>query len=152
MRKHNPDQITLDFTRAAAACPTLPLCPVHLLPSAVVALDDPLLKVCDMAIREHFRAQATFDQMLEELHAISHVAEQRRQYGDRAAVGLGGPRTYQDVGTAESAMDWMHDHELHRANQIKLALPSPGEEVEAARLRIQQRIAARKANRLKAAA
>nr|QNI17752.1 hypothetical protein [Pseudomonas aeruginosa] len=49
-------------------------------------------------------------------------------------------------------MDWMHEHELRRVNQIKLSLPSSGEEALAARERIQKRIAARRAARTPAAA
>lgn len=75
-----------------------------------------------MDIREYMRARFTYDEMLAELTAISHLAEKRRRYGSRAEMGLGGPRSYQDVGTAESVMDWMHEHELRRVNQIKLAL------------------------------
>lgn len=147
-----PAQFALNFSAPAASLwPSLPMCPPGLLPDAVVALDDPLLTVCSLEIREHMRARRTFDEMLTEMRAISEVAEQRQRYGCRGVLGLGGARTYQDVGTLESVMDWMHDHELHRINQIKLSLPTTGEEMLAARERIQQRIAARKAKRQQAA-
>ncbi|HFL2868666.1 TPA: hypothetical protein ACGWVL_003040 [Pseudomonas aeruginosa] len=147
---HPITQHTLNFSMQAG--PALPLCPVGLLPDAVVALDDPLLLISDLGIRERMRASFTFDEMLDEMRAISDLAEKRQQYGSRTEMGLGGPRSYQDVGTAQTLMDWMHEHELRRMNQIKLSLPSPGEEAEAARERIQKRIAVRRAGRVKAAA
>lgn len=147
-----PAQFALDFCAPAAiSWPSLPMCPRGLIPDAVVAQDDPSLTVCDMEIREHMRARLTFDEMLSEMRAITEVAEQRQQYGCRGLLGLGGARTYQDVGTLESVMDWMHEHELRRINQIKLSLPTTGEEAMAARERIQQRIAARKTKRQQAA-
>ncbi|OWJ92112.1 hypothetical protein B6S59_21625 [Pseudomonas sp. A46] len=150
---HAPTQFSLTFSaEMPPASPALALCPAHLLPDAVVALDDPMLQISDMDIREHMRARFSFDEMLAEMRAISHLAEQRQQLGSRAEMGLGGPRSYQDVGTAESVMDWMHEHELRRVNQIKLSLPSSGEEALAARERIQKRIAARRAARTPAAA
>lgn len=139
-----PAQTSLDLFPPAPQCPVLPLCPVHLLPGAVVAEDDPLLSVPDLQIREQMRERHSFAEMNAEMSAITTLAEQRQQYGIRGLLGLGGPRTYQDVGTQESVMDWMHDHELKRINQIKLSLPSTGEEMLAARERIQLRIAARR--------
>ncbi|EMZ45931.1 hypothetical protein OFL75_19295 [Pseudomonas aeruginosa] len=147
---HPITQYTLNFTMHAG--PALPLCPADLLPDAVVALDDPLLLISDLDIRERMRASSSFDEMLDEMRAISALAEKRQQYGFRAEMGLGGPRSNQDVGTAQTLMDWMHEHELRRMNQIKLSLPSPGEEAEAARERIQKRIAARRSGRVQAAA
>lgn len=154
MHQHcSPSQFTLDFSPAVARRhPSLPLCPPHLLPDVVVAPDDRLLFVSDLEIWERMRACRSFDQMKAEMEAISSVAEQRQQYGARAEMGLGGPRTYQDVGTPQTIMEWMHEHEVHRLNQIKLSLPSTGEEVEAARQRIQQRIAARRATKRLSAA
>lgn len=147
-----PAQFALDFCApAATSWPSLPMCPPGLFPDAVVALEDPSLSVCDMEIRHHMRARLTFDEMLSEMRAITEVAEQRQQYGGRGEMGLGGARTYQDCGTGESVMDWMHEHELRRINQIKLSLPTSGEEALAARERIQQRIAARKTKRQQAA-
>ncbi|MFJ2456348.1 hypothetical protein ACIOWK_32390 [Pseudomonas protegens] len=149
---HAPTQFSLTISaQMPPVSHALALCPTHLLPGAVVALDDAMLKISDMDIREHMRARLSFDEMLAEMRAISHLAEQRQQYGSRAEMGLGGPRSYQDVGTAESVMDWMHEHELRRVNQIKLSLPSSGEEALAARERIQKRIAARRAARTPAA-
>ncbi|MGP0171252.1 hypothetical protein ACSVIJ_05140 [Pseudomonas sp. NCHU5208] len=139
-----PAQTSLDLFPPAPQCSALSLCPAHLLPGAVVAEDDPLLSVPDLQIRELMREHRSFVEMNAEMSAITTLAEQRQQYGIRGLLGLGGPRTYQDVGTQESVMDWMHDHELKRINQIKLSLPSTGEEMLAARERIQQRIAARR--------
>lgn len=127
-----------------ANCPALSVCPAHLLPEVVVSADDPLLFVCSMQIRECMRQKYSFEEMHAVLCAITAVAEQRMQYGQRGEMGLGGPRTYQDVGTVMGAMDWMHEHELQRVHQIKLSLPSAGEEILAARERIQQRIASRR--------
>lgn len=137
-------QFTFEFCPPAPRCSALPLCPEHLLPEAVVAKDDPLLFVSDLEIQARMRERYSFDEMSAVMTAICGVAEQRQQYGNRAEMGLGGPRTYQDVGTPITVMDWKHEHELKRINQIKLSLPSTGEEALAARARIQQRIAARR--------
>lgn len=122
----------------------LPLCPVDLLPEAVVSCDDEFLSISDLEIQKLMREMYSASELTDLLDRISSIAQARQQHGDRAAMGLGGPRTYQDVGTATSAMDWMHEHELKRTHQIKLSLPSAGEEALAARERIQQRIAARR--------
>ncbi|EPV8691068.1 hypothetical protein ACWAUP_004783 [Pseudomonas aeruginosa] len=143
----SPSQFSLELCPPAPRFPALPMCPGHLLPDAVVSESDPLLSVSDLDIRESMRAQYSFEQMSSSMEAIIELAEQRQQFGIRGLLGLGGPRTYQDVGTQPSAMDWMHEHELKRINQIKLSLPSAGEEMLAARDRIQQRIAARRRGR-----
>ena len=52
---HPITQYTLNFTMHAG--PALPLCPADLLPDAVVALDDPLLLISDLDIRERMRAR-----------------------------------------------------------------------------------------------
>lgn len=142
-----PSQFTLELCPPAPRFPSLPMCPEHLLPDAVVSEGDPLLSVSDLDIRDSMRAQYSFEQMSAGMAAIIELAEQRQQFGVRGLLGLGGPRTYQDVGTQPSVMDWMHEHELKRINQIKLSLPSAGEEMLAARERIQQRIAARRRGR-----
>ena len=139
-----PSQLTFDLLPMAPRYPELAMCPSHLLPDAIVPEDDPLLLVSCDEIRERMRAHYSFEQMHSEMLAICAVAEQRQQFGIWGLLGLSGPRTYQDVGTPITAMNWMHEHELKRINQIKLSLPSSGEEMLAARGRIQQRIAARR--------
>lgn len=87
---HAPTQFSLTFSALTPpASSALAFCPAHLLPGAVVALDDPMLQISDMDIRDHMRARFSFDEMLAEMRAISHVAEQRQQYGSRAEMGLG---------------------------------------------------------------
>lgn len=91
------------------------------------------------------RAVKTFEEMRAERQAITDIGMRRYEDGDR--TGLGGPRGNQDCGTPFSVFDWLTDAELERFHQLGLALPTSGEEQQAARARIQARIAARKASR-----
>lgn len=157
MQMHSQQpQLGFNFDQLPASVsvrfPNLPLCPSNLLPDAVVALDEPSLQICDMEIRDYLRQRMSFEQMSQELDAMGNLARAREEFGDRAAMGVYGSRAaYGSVFSATSEMDWMHQHELKRCNQIKLAMPTTGEEADEARLRIQARIAARKARHQQAA-
>ncbi|MGE8063748.1 hypothetical protein [Pseudomonas sp. NPDC089569] len=94
------------------------------------------------------RAVMTFEEMRAERQAITDIGMHRYEVGDR--TGLGGPRGYQDCGTPFSVFEWLTDQELERFHQLGLALPTSGEEQQAARARIQKRIAARKSTRRQA--
>lgn len=91
------------------------------------------------------RAVMTFEEMHEERQAITGMGMHRYEVGDR--TGLGGPRGHQDCGTPFSVFEWLTDAELERFHQLGLALPTSYEEQQAARARIQARVAARKASR-----
>lgn len=96
------------------------------------------------------RAEMTFDEISAERQVISDIGMQRYNDGDR--TGLGGPRGHQGCGTAFSVLDWLTDAECERFHHLGLALPTSGEEQLAARQRIQERIAKRKAMRQPTAA
>lgn len=76
---------------------------------------------------------------------ITDIGMHRYDVGDR--TGLGGPRGHQDCGTTFRVFDWVTGAESERFHQLGLALPTNGEEQQAARGRIQARIAARNAAR-----
>lgn len=91
------------------------------------------------------RAAMTFDEMTAERQAITDLGMQRYHTGDR--TGLGGPRGHQMCGTAFSVLDWLTDAECTRFHHLGLALPTSGEEQQAARQRIQKRLMARRVAR-----
>lgn len=137
-------QASLDLIAPAFNYDALSLCPAHLWPEAVVSLTEPSLLVCDEESRTYLRERMAMDRIEAEFNRIHDLGSQRMEFGNRALLGLGGARSYQDCGTPVGPTSWLHDHELKRLNQLRLAMPSNGEEIEAARQRIAQRIAARK--------
>lgn len=137
-------QASLDLIAPAINHDALALCPTHLWPEAVVSLTELSLLVCDEDARSYLRERMSMDQIEGEFNRIHDLGSQRMEFGIRGLLGLGGARSYQDCGTPVGALDWLHEHEIKRLNQLRLAMPSNGEEIEAARLRISQRIAARK--------
>ncbi len=136
-------QASLDLIAPAFNNDALSLCPAHLWPEAVVSLSEPSLLICDEDSRAYLRERMSMDQLNAEFNRIHDLGAQRMEFGIRGLLGLGGARSYQDCGTPIGPIDWLHEHEIKRLNQLRLAMPSNGEEVEAARLRVAQRIAAR---------
>jgi alkanesulfonate monooxygenase SsuD/methylene tetrahydromethanopterin reductase-like flavin-dependent oxidoreductase (luciferase family) len=100
---------------------------------------------CDERAATAIRSEMTFDEMRAERQLITDTGMRRYQDGDR--TGLGGARGHQMCGTPFSVMDWLSDAECARFHHLGLALPTSGEEQEAARQRIQERLKARRALR-----
>lgn len=90
----------------------------------------------------------TIEQILAERHALSEVSKARFEAGDN--TGLPEPSGHYMCGDAAGirVLDWMTQDERSRFHLLGLALPTIGEEREAARGRIAARIAARKAHRI----
>ncbi|WP_141678435.1 hypothetical protein [Pseudomonas sp. AU12215] len=87
----------------------------------------------------------TEEQMVAEIDAIGTLAAKRSDYGIYGMLGLQrDEQGYSCIYSGNSLLNWMHEHERRRMHLLKLALPSAGEQAEAARIRIKSRIAARK--------
>jgi hypothetical protein len=82
-----------------------------------------------------------------EMDKIAAAAEARKASGN--ADGLPVPSGY-DHGFRESVLDWMTEAERGRFHALKLELPTPGEEREAAADRIAAKVATRKAAAIEA--
>lgn len=91
------------------------------------------------------RASMTLEEISAERQRLTDRGNQRHHDGDR--IGLGGPRGHQGCGSAFFVFDWMTDEEVDRFHALGLAMPTSGELVEAARQRIQDRIALRRRSR-----
>ncbi|HEJ2342367.1 TPA: hypothetical protein ACKQHR_001589 [Pseudomonas aeruginosa] len=123
-------------------------CPADLAPEVLVKLEEPSLLVPGDEVRTFLRARMSEAQINAEIDAICDLAERRSAFGSYGLLDLKPMElAYGCIYSGESLLGWMHEHERKRLQQLKTALPSPGELAEAARLRIQARIAARKARR-----
>lgn len=123
-------------------------CPADLAPEVLVKLEEPSLLVAGDEVRAFIRARMSEAQINAEIDAICDLAERRSAFGSYGLLDLKPMElAYGCIYSGESLLGWMHEHERTRLQQLKSALPSPGELAEAARLRIQARIAARKARR-----
>lgn len=93
------------------------------------------------------RNQMTVAAICAERHAICARSATRYETGDRE--GLSAPGGHYMAGDAMGVrvLDWMTADERARFHLLGLALPTAGEEQEAARARVQARIAARRALR-----
>lgn len=124
---------------------TVDYCPPDLRPDVVVKHDTPSLLMPDDEAVDHLRQCMTVEQLKAEMGAISTLAQQRSDFGVYGLLGLEPThQAYSCICSGESLLNWMHAHERHRMNHLKMALPSSYEEAVAARLRIQARIAARR--------
>ncbi|HBO1619903.1 TPA: hypothetical protein L4F62_006464 [Pseudomonas aeruginosa] len=141
-------QLSLHLTAAAPIIVECGLVPEHLAREAAVLLSEPTLMMSDERAAEIIRQALTPEQISAELNRISDVAKNRETFGDYGSFLFHHNRTgYPCIDHATTAMNWMYAHESKRVHQLKLALPSQGECVAAARERIQARIAARKNRR-----
>ncbi|EMM5100257.1 hypothetical protein ACK249_003601 [Pseudomonas aeruginosa] len=141
-------QLSLHLTASAPIIVECGLVPEHLAREAAVLLSEPTLMMSDERAAEIIRQALTPEQISAELNRISDVANNRETFGDYGSFLFHHNRTgYPCVDHATTAMNWMYAHESKRVHQLKLALPSQGECVAAARERIQARIAARKNRR-----
>ncbi|MCU9529332.1 hypothetical protein [Pseudomonas mosselii] len=93
------------------------------------------------------RKELSFEAIRAEREAITQSSKARYEAGDR--TGLPSPSGHYMAGDAAGmiVIDWMTEAERARFHVLGLALPTAGEEREAARLRIQNRISARRARR-----
>lgn len=120
-------------------------CPPDLGPEVVVKLDESSLAVKADDVREYLRERMSEDQIKAEIDAICELSEKRSDYGIYGMLGLKPTQqAYTCIYSGDSLLNWMHEHELKRLEQLKQALPTPGEQAAAARIRNQARIAARK--------
>lgn len=122
-----------------------PHCPPGLGPEELVKLDDESLSLLPDEVKPYLRGCMTEEQMVAEIDAIGTLAAKRSDYGIYGMLGLQrDDQGYSCIYSGDSMLNWMHDHERRRMHLLKLALPSAGEQAEAARIRIKARIAARK--------
>jgi len=122
-----------------------PHCPPGLGPEELVKLDDESLSLLPDEVKPYLRERMTEEQMVAEIEAIGALAAKRSDYGIYGVLGLKrDEQGYSCVYSGDSLLNWMHEHERSRMHLLKLALPSAGEQAEAARIRIKSRIAARK--------
>ncbi|MGG2621950.1 hypothetical protein [Pseudomonas aeruginosa] len=124
--------------------PTSP-CPPDLGPEEIVRLDDESLSLPSGEVKSYLRERMTEAQITAEIEAIGNLAVKRSEYGVYGLLGLQPiEQAYSCIYSGESLLNWMHEHERRRMHFLKLALPSAGEQAEAARTRIKARISARK--------
>lgn len=122
-----------------------PHCPPGLGPEELVKLDDKSLSLPSDEVKPYLRERMTEEQMVAEIDAIGTLAAKRSDYGIYGMLGLRrDEQGYSCIYSGDSLLNWMHEHERRRMHLLKLALPSAGEQAEAARIRIKSRIAARK--------
>ncbi len=141
-------QLSLHLTASAPSIVVCGLVPEHLSLEAAVLLSEPTLMMSDERAAVFIRQALTPDQISAEIDRISGIANSRECFGDYGAFLFDHSRTgYPCFDHAANAMNWMYAHETKRVHQLKLALPSQGECIAAARERIQARIAARKHRR-----
>lgn len=94
----------------------------------------------DDEARIAIRSEMSNEAIKAEIEAISAVAQKRSDYGIYGLLGLEPMElAYGCTFSGESLLNWMHDHERKRLQQLKCALPTAGEEAIAARQRIQAR-------------
>lgn len=140
------DQHQSDFGQSSASRLHAPS---HLSLEAVVAVDEASLSVCPADVRQHLRERMSQEALEAEIEAISEVARLREEFGDFNFLGLKPMQQgYACVDSGSSPLNWMHEHERARLNQLKIALPTTAEQAIAARARIQERIARRKLAKL----
>jgi len=126
-----------------------PHCPPGLGPEELVKLDDESLSQLPDEVKPYLRERMTEEQMVAEIDAIGTLAAKRSDYGIYGMLGLQPvEQGYSCIYSGDSPLNWMHEHERRRMHLLKLALPSTGEQAEAARIRIKARIAARKGRTL----
>ncbi len=148
----NSAQLSLHLTACAPLIADCGLVPANLAREAAVSLTEPTLMMSDERAANMIRLALTPEQISAELNRISDVANNREAFGDYGAFLFNHARSgYPCIDHATTAMNWMYAHESKRVHQLKLALPSQGECIAAARERIQARIAARKNRRAAAA-
>lgn len=94
------------------------------------------------------RKELSYEAICAEREAITQASKARYEAGDR--TGLPSPSGHYMAGDAAGmiVIDWMTEAERARFHVLGLALPTAGEEREAARLRIQNRVTARRAKRV----
>lgn len=119
-------------------------CPAHLSPDEVVNRNEPSLSLAEDETRAYLRERMNADQLRTEIDAICELAEKRSAFGIYGLLGLiPVHQAYTCIYSGDSPLNWMHEHERKRLGQLKSALPTFGEEAEAARERLKARIAAR---------
>ncbi|EMM5100430.1 hypothetical protein ACK249_003777 [Pseudomonas aeruginosa] len=124
-------------------------CPPGLGPEELVKLDDESLSLLPDEVKPYLRERMTEEQMVAEIDAIGTLAAKRSDYGIYGMLGLQPVELgYSCIYSGDSLLNWMHEHERRRMHLLKLALPSAGEQAEAARFRIKVRIAVRKGRTL----
>lgn len=112
-------------------------CPEDLLPESVVPHLTPSLFMTDDEARIAIRAEMSCEEIKAEIEAISAVAQKRSDFGIYGLLGLVPIElAYGCTFSGESPLNWMHEHERKRLQQLKCALPTAGEEAIAARQRI----------------
>lgn len=127
------------------AQPRIDLVPVHLTADAVVSRNEPSLSISDLEVREHLRKRMTFEQIKAEIDAIGNLAVAREAFGCFGLLGIEVQhRAYACINSGINLQSWLHQHELHRLNQLQIADLTAAEEAELARERILARRAARK--------
>ncbi|MBM5458571.1 hypothetical protein H8F21_13460 [Pseudomonas sp. P66] len=101
----------------------------------------------DEILAEAIRKEMSVEAISAERETLTQASKARYEAGDR--TGLPAPSGHYMAGDAAGmlVLDWMTQAERTRFHVLALALPTSGEEQEAARLRIQARIAARRANK-----
>ncbi|HBO5514527.1 TPA: hypothetical protein L4559_003420 [Pseudomonas aeruginosa] len=120
-------------------------CPPDLGPEEIVRLDDESLSLSSDEVKSYLRERMTEAQITAEIKAIGNLAAKRSEYGVYGLLGLQPiEQAYSCIYSGDSLLNWMHEHERKRMQLLKLALPSAGEQAEAAKIRIKARIAARK--------
>lgn len=91
------------------------------------------------------RNQMTVAEICAERTAICERSAIRYETGDREGLSAPGGHYMSGDAMGVRVLDWMTADERARFHLLGLALPTAGEEQEAARVRIQERIAARRA-------
>lgn len=123
----------------------LSLCPESLGPETVVRFNDPSLLAGGVDPRAYIRSVMDAQSITQEIDALVDLSRARMAHGDFTGLGLKPiPMAYGYIYSGEQPLAWLHEHERSRLHMLKLALPSPAEEVSAAKVRIQERVAARR--------